>query len=224
MGSPDSEVGRDADEGPRTTVTLSKGFWMGTYEVTQQEYTNAMGSNPSYFTSSLDQPVEFVSWNDAITYCSTLTSRERTSDRIPGNYAYRLPTEAEWEYACRAGTTTRFSYGDDLGYANLTAYAWYVDNSGSTTHPVGGKLPNPWGLYDMYGNVWEWCQDWHASSYSGGSVTDPAGPGTGSMRVVRGGSYYYGGVACRSANRGAMEQTGSRYDAGFRVVLTRTGP
>ncbi len=207
MGSPDSEVGRDADEGPQTTVTLSRGFWMGTYEVTQQEYINVMGSNPSYFTSSLDQPVEFMSWADATNYCSTLTQHERTGGRIPGNYAYRLPTEAEWEYACRAGTTTRFSYGDDPGYASLTAYAWYVDNSGNTTHSVGGKLPNPWGLYDMYGNVWEWCQDWYAA-YPGGSITDPAvSPTTGTMPIVRGGSYYYGGAPARSANRGAIESS-----------------
>jgi formylglycine-generating enzyme required for sulfatase activity len=224
MGSPDSEVDRDADEGPQTTVTIRRGFWMGRYEVTQREYIDLIGSNPSYHTNSLNQPVGFLTWDEATAYCAALTQRERTSGRIPGDYAYRLPKEAEWECACRAGTTTRFSYGDDPGYAALGEYAWYVENSGDTTHPVGGKLPNPWGLYDMYGNVWEFCQDWYGNSYSGGSVTDPQGPATGTMHILRGSSYYYAGRPCRSANRGAMETAGKRWDVGFRVVLARTEP
>ena len=112
--------------------------------------------------------METVSWYDATNYCGELTERERAAGRIATNSVYRLPTEAEWEYACRAGTSTRFSYGDDPGYTNLTNYAWYGDNSGGTTHPVGQKLPNPWGLYDMHGNVWEWCQDWWSDTYPGG--------------------------------------------------------
>jgi formylglycine-generating enzyme required for sulfatase activity len=225
MGSPDSEVDRSTNEAPQTTVTLSRGFWMGTYEVTQQEFSDVMGTNPSHFTGSLDRPVEFLSWTDANNYCDILTQRERAAGRIPGNHVYRLPTEAEWEYACRARTTMRFSYGDDPGYVNLAAYAWYLDNGADTTHPVGGKLPNPWGLYDMYGNVWEWCQDWLAA-YPGGSVTDPVvGSATGSNPIVRGGSYAYGGAICRSAKRGAMSPpTGMRWDVGLRAVLVRTGP
>ncbi len=220
MGSPSSETDRWTNEGPQTTVTLRRGFWMGTYEVTQREYVDLTGGNPSHFTSSLDLPVEFMSWTDATDYCKILTQRERTAGRIPGSFAYRLPTEAEWEYACRAQTTTRFSYGDDPGYGSLATYGWYIDNSGDTTHQVGGKLPNPWGLYDMHGNVWEWCQDW-LSSYPGGSVIDPlVSPPTGSYPIVRGGSYYYGGAICRSAKRGAMDPpTGMRWDVGFRVVL-----
>jgi formylglycine-generating enzyme required for sulfatase activity len=226
MGSPTSEVDRNINEGPQTTVTLTRGFWMGTYAVTQREYTNLMSSNPSYFTDSLDEPVEFMPWTDATNYCYLLTQRERTAGRIPANYQYQLPTEAEWEYACRAGTTTRFSYGDDPGYANLGAYAWYADNSGSATHPVGQKLPNPWGLYDMHGNVWEWCQDWRAT-YPGGSVTNPLVlPSlTATNPVLRGGSYYFAGQYLRSAQRGAMSPpTGMRYDVGLREVLARTVP
>lgn len=224
MGSPVSEVDRDADEGPQTTVTFTKGHWIGAYEVTQQEYSDVTGTNPSFFNDAPDRPVEFLSWEDATNYCATLTERERTAGRIPSNYEYRLPTEAEWEYTCRAGTTTRFSYGDDIGYASLGDYAWYDANSSNMTQRVGRKLPNPWGLYDTYGNVWEWCQDWYADAYSGGSVIDPMGPATGSMRVVRGGSYYFGGAPCRSANRGAVAQDGSRYDLGFRVVLAPVLP
>jgi formylglycine-generating enzyme required for sulfatase activity len=225
MGSPTNEVDRSADEGPQTTVTLTQGFWIGTYAVTQLEYTNLMGANPSYFTDSLDEPVEFMPWTDATNYCYTLTQREQAAGRIPANYQYRLPTEAESEYACRAGTTTRFSYGDDPGYSNLTYYAWYTNNSGMTTHPVGQKLPNPWGLYDMHGNVWEWCQDWFAT-YPGGSVTNPVvNPPTGSNPIVRGGSYYFPGANLRSAQRGAMSPlTGYRYDVGLREVLGRIGP
>ena len=155
MGSPTNEVDRDDREGPQTAVTISHGFWMGKYEVTQGEYLAVMGSNPSRFTGDTNRPVEQVSWNDATNYCGQLTQRERTAGRIATNSVYRLPTAAEWEYACRAWTSTRFSYGDDPGYTNLTNYAWYWDDSGETTHPVGQKLANPWRLYDIHGNVWE---------------------------------------------------------------------
>jgi len=128
-----------------------------------------------------------VSWYDATAYCDALTQRERAAGRIATNRVYRLPTEAEWEYACRGWTSTRFSYGDDPGYTNLTNCAWYDGNSGRTTHPVGQKLPNPWGLYDMHGNVWEWCLDWWSDSLPGGIALDPQGPATGSDRVLRGG-------------------------------------
>jgi formylglycine-generating enzyme required for sulfatase activity len=180
MGSPSNEVDRAYYEGPQTEVIISHGFWMGKYEVTQGEYLAVMGNNPSFFTGDTNLPVNSVSWFDATNYCATLTQGEQALGRIPTNCAYRLPTEAEWEYACRAWTSDRrFSYGDDPGYTNLTNYAWYADNSGQTPHPVGQKLPNPWGLYDMYGNVWEWCQDWYGQ-YPGGIVVDPQGPGDGS--------------------------------------------
>jgi formylglycine-generating enzyme required for sulfatase activity len=149
------------------------------------------------------RPVESVSWEDAVAYCAALTEREREAGRIAANAVYRLPTEAEWEYACRAWTSTRFSYGDDPGYTNLTHYAWYYDNSEGQTHPVGQKLPNPWGLHDMHGNVWEWCQD-RFDYYAGGIALDPQGPSVGSDRVVRGGSWrgwFEGAGRCRSAYR-----------------------
>ena len=188
MGSPEDEVDRYYWEGPQTAVTISRGYWLGKYEVTQGEYLAVMGSNPSYFTGNPNSPVETVSWYDATDYCTKLTQRERAAGRIATNCVYRLPTEAEWEYGCRAWTSTRFSYGDDPGYTELTKYAWYSDNSSGETHPVGQKLPNPWGLYDMHGNVWEWCQDW-LDLYLGGIAVDPQGRSTGSARVTRGGNW-----------------------------------
>ena len=144
--------------------------------------------------------MEQVSWNDAVAYCAALTTRGRNAGRIPADYEYRLPTEAEWEYACRSGTTTAFSYGNDNppDYDSLTHYGWYSGNSGGTTHPVGQKLPNAWGLYDMHGNVWEWCQDWYTQLLPGGSVTDPTAPRVGSNRMMRGGCWS-NDDRCRSA-------------------------
>jgi formylglycine-generating enzyme required for sulfatase activity len=222
MGSPTNEVDRYANEGPQTQVTLTRGFFLGRYEVTQGEYLAVMGSNPSYFTGDTNRPVERVSWHDATNYCARLTAQERLAGRLPAGWAYRLPTEAEWEYACRAGTTNRFYYGDDPGYTQLANYAWYSANSGSTTHPVGGKLPNRWGLYDMAGNVWEWCSDWYGA-YPGGSVTDPQGPASGSNRVVRGGSWSFNAFHCRSASRYG-DPASRGFDIGFRVVLAPGQP
>jgi formylglycine-generating enzyme required for sulfatase activity len=170
--------------------------------------------------------VEQVSWNDATAYCAALTQRERVAGRIGTNVVYRLPTEAEWEYACRGWTSTRFSYGDDPGYTNLTNYAWYGGNSGGTTHPVGQKLPNPWGLYDMHGNVWEWCQDWYGE-YAGGIAVDPRGLDSGSFRVIRGGSWASRDVIawnCRSAIRDLSSPDIWDYHFGFRVVLAPGQP
>ena len=197
MGSPTNEVDRLDNEGPQTVVTLTKGFYMSKYKVTQKDYQWVIGGYPSVFTGDFSRPVETVSWEDATNYCARLTQRERAARLIPPNSVYRLPTEAEWEYACRAWTSTRFSYGDDPSYMSLAKYAWYLDNSGHTTHPVGQKLPNPWGLYDMHGGLWEWCQDWYGP-YPGGSVIDPQGPATGSYRVFRGGSW---GCGRRNADR-----------------------
>ena len=225
MGSPPNEVGRMVGEGPQTTVTISRGFWMGKYEVTQGEYLAVMGSNPSQFTGDSNRPVEQVTWYDARNYCATLTQRERAAGRIATNIAYRLPTEAEWEYACRGWTSDRrFNYGDDLGYSNLTQHAWYEGNSGFTTHPVGLKLPNFWGLYDMYGNVYEWCQDW-SGTYPGGIAVDPQGLATGSLRAIRGGSWFDSAGFCRSALRLPFGYPSSGdWDFGFRVVLAPGQP
>jgi formylglycine-generating enzyme required for sulfatase activity len=223
MGSPDTEVDRHSDEGPQTHVTLTRGFFMGRYEVTQWEYLSVIGSNPSYFPGDTNRPVERVNWYDAMGYCAQLTAREQLAGRLPAGWAYRLPTEAEWEYASRAGSTNRFSYGDDPGYTQLANYAWYSDISGSTTHAVGGKLPNRWGLYDMSGNVYEWCSDWHGT-YPGGSVTDPQGSGSGGARVICGGDWGSGGGDCRSARRTGGIPSNGEFNIGFRVVLALGQP
>ena len=220
MGSPTNEVDRSSVEGPQTSVVISRGFWMGKYEVTQGEYLAVMGRNPSDFDGDTNRPVETVSWFDATNYCGTLTQRERAAGRIGTNSVYRLPTEAEWEYACRGWTSDRrFSYGDDPGYTSLANYAWYNGNGGGTTHPVGQKLPNPWGLYDMYGNVWEWCQDWWSYNLPGGIAIDPQGPTTGSYRVVRGGGWDTYGWGCRSAIRDGHGPSYRDRSIGFRDVL-----
>ena len=231
MGSPTNEVDRFDNEGPQTAVTISRGFWMGKYEVTQGEYLAVMGSNPSYFqppdySADTNRPVEQLNWFDATDYCVALTQRERAAGRIGTNSVYRLPTEAEWEYACRGWTSTRFSYGDDPGYTNLANYEWYADNSGGMTHPVGQKLANPWGLYDMGGNVLEWCQDWWGD-YPGGIALDPQGPPAGSDRVARGGYWLYWipyARYCRSAYRYVYNPVNRLYFCGFRVVLAPGQP
>jgi formylglycine-generating enzyme required for sulfatase activity len=222
MGSPTNEVGRFSDEGPQTTVTIGQGFWIAKNLVTQQEYQSVMGSNPSFYTGDPALPVEQVSWMDATNYCAQRTVQDRVAGRIPAGCFYRLPTEAEWEYACRAGTTTRFSYGDDPGYTNLANHAWYSVNS-TSTHVVGQKPANAWGLFDMHGNVLEWCQDWY-DAYPGGTVTDPQGPATGDYRVLRGGSWAVPASLCRSACRFDDDSAAAYNEYGFRVVLVASGP
>jgi len=224
MGSPLNEVDRLADEGPQTVVTLTKGFLMGKYNVTQGEYLAITGNNPSYFNTNngygldLTRPVDRVSWYDATNYCGLLTQREAAAGRLPEGAQYRLPTEAEYEYACRAWTSDRrLYYGDDPGYTQLTNYEWYDANSGGMTHPVGQKLPNAWGLYDMAGHASTWCQDWYGP-YPGGTVTDPHGPLYGSERVNRGGSWSGGAENCRSAVRFHYTPD-TKYRFGFRIVL-----
>ena len=219
MGSPRSEPGRSSDE-VQHQVTVSS-FYMGKYEVTQKEYQEVMGSNPSYFKGD-NLPVENVSWYDAVEYCNKRSVKEGLTSAytINGSYVswnrnangYRLPTEAEWEYACRAGTTTPYYTGNSVGGAG-----WYKDNSGGQTHPVGEKRPNPWGLYDMHGNVWEWCWDWYGS-YSAGAQTDPVGASSGSLRVFRGGSWGSNGLNLRSAYRLYNAPTRRYYYLGFRLL------
>ena len=192
MGSPSSEKARNSNEGPVHRVTISKAFYMGKYEVTQEQWREVMGTNLSDFKGD-DLPVERVSWNDIQEFIKKLNERESTNK-------YCLPSEAEWEYATRAGTTTSYSFGDSS--SDLGDYAWYYSNSGDKLHPVGQKQPNPWGLYDMQGNVWEWVQDLYHSSYDGAPTDGSAWEdNSSSLRVIRGGQCVSFVRNCRSAVR-----------------------
>jgi len=215
MGRYAGEQDSNSDEDPQHQVTLTQGFWMGKYEVTQAQWQAVMGSNPSYFTGDMSRPVESISWDDITQPNGFL---DKLNQANPG-LTFRLPTEAEWEYACRAGTTTRFYWGDDPSYSQIGTYAWYYDNSGDTTHPVGQKTPNAWGLYDMSGNVWEWCQDWYGS-YAAGAVSDPQGPSTGTFRVLRGGCWNYVVRFCRSAPRLSYSPDSRSFVSGVRLCVS----
>ena len=201
------------------SVTLTRDFWLGKYEVTQGEYAALMGKNPSRFPGDPNRPVEKLSYFDAVSYCSALTKRERDAGRLPVGYEYRLPSEAEWEYACRAGTTNLFSFGDAVTEADQ--YAWTAENSQAITHPVGQKRPNPWGLHDVHGNVWEWCLDWF-EKYPAANVTDPSGPTNGKFKVFRGGGLNNDIEFARSANRFMMSPSNGIYFVGFRVALSQS--
>lgn len=216
MGSPSDEPERGDNESQHK-VTISKPFYMQTTEVTQGQWEAVMGNNPSEFKDcGEDCPVENVSWYDAQKFIKKL-------NRMTGNF-YRLPTEAEWEYACRAGTTTPFYTGNCLSTNQANYYGDYPmpgcdkGKYRNKTVPVASFSPNPWGLYDMHGNVYEWCQDWYDSDYPGGHVTDPEGPSSGDYRVLRGGSWGDDAGYCRSANRGNYSPGGRNDDIGFRLV------
>ena len=202
MGSSSGE----SDEKPVHSVTLSA-FNIGKYEVTQAQWKAVMGNNPSSFTGCDDCPVDNVSWNDVQQYISKLNSQTGKN--------YRLPTEAEWEYSAKGGKSSKgYTYS---GSNNLNAVAWYTDNSGSKTHAVGGKKANELGIYDMAGNVWEWCSDWYGT-YNRYSETNPTGASSGQIRVLRGGSWYYDASSCRAAKR-VRNDPDYRYSLGFRLVL-----
>ena len=225
MGSPSSEPGRFNDEGPQHQVTVSS-FYMGKYEVTQKEYQEVMGTNPSSFKGD-NLPVECVSWFDAVEYCNALSRKEgltpaytisgsgdnRTVTWNRSANGYRLPTEAEWEYACRAGTTTAYNTGVNIN--NNTG--WYEDNSAGSTQEAGQKPANAWGLYDMHGNVWEWCWDWYGD-YTSGTQTDPVGASSGSYRMDRGGGWDDSARYVRSACRGYSTPSIRIYNLGFRLA------
>jgi formylglycine-generating enzyme required for sulfatase activity len=243
MGSKEHEL-------PVHVVRIS-GFYMDSTDVTQGEFKELMGFNPSCFTGDSMRPVEMVTWFDAVLYCNARSRADGfdtvysyTSKKIAGDkscsdlggveidfmkHGYRLPTEAEWEYACRAGSTTEYYWGgsypprtaDDT--AAIDANAWWHHNSANTTHPVAHKKPNAWGLYDMSGNVWQWCNDWYDSWYdsaSPGNRSDPTGPSTGRYRVLRGGSWYSAGriYILRSAYREYADPEGGYRRDGFRCV------
>jgi formylglycine-generating enzyme required for sulfatase activity len=230
MGSLDSDTDAYDDEKPQHRVQISRPFYLGRYTVTQAQYAAVTGENPSHFEGSNDLPVENVSWDDAIAFCDTLSKREglkpyyQSGSVAPlGAESYRLPTEAEWEYACQAGVNTRYSFGDDS--ASVGDFAWYSRNAKSKTHPVGQKRPNPWGLYDMHGNVWEWCRDGYAAHYYNESpVADPLGPPQSLDRVFRGGGWHDDPRDCRRAFRGGITPE-FRYDfLGFRVARSFPPP
>jgi formylglycine-generating enzyme required for sulfatase activity len=224
MGSPFNEQGRDPDEGPQTKASIPHGFWMGRHEVTQAEYEDVMGTNPSLSTADPNRPVDRVNWFEAMEYCARLTKLQEGARLLPKGYAFRLPTEAEWEYCCRAGSTTRYCFGEDLSDSDLSSFAWFTRNSDFMSHPVGTKKPNAWGLYDMHGNVWEWCLNRWDGPLPGGSITNTPKAEEGGLRVARGGSWLYEAKACRSANRDDYGASNRCSDVGFRVVLAPTRP
>ncbi len=228
MGSPMTEKDRDDSE-VQHEVTLTQGFWIGKTEVTQAQWSAIMGTKLAYFPAKTvvrwkvlkwqvpvwrqdflanrwQLPVETVSWDDCQDFCKKTGS------------GFRLPTEAEWEYACRAGST-----GPIAGTGVLNEMGWYCGNSADKTHQVGRKKPNAWGLYDMHGNVWEWCQDW-CERYPADAETDPTGPVAGGRRARRGGSWFSSSWFCRSAYRSRNEPDDSSEDLGFRVVLPAVRP
>jgi len=202
------------NEHPQRKVKLTRGFWIGESEVTQAQYQAVMGSNPSHAKGD-NLPVEMVSWPDAMEFCKKLSEKEGRT--------YTLPTEAQWEYAARAGTDTAYSFGDDVSL--LGEYAWFGSDSGWKTNPVKTKKPNAFGLYDVHCNVWEWCRDWYQSSYDGLDNLDPTGPQSGKARVARGGTWHKYAGNCRSAVREAHNPDArNRYlNVGFRVVLLLAG-
>ncbi len=219
MGSQKEELARNDDEILRK-VTLTKGFYMGIYTVTQDEWMKLMEKNPSKFTGAGNLPVEQVNWND----CQEFIAKLRAKDHKP----YRLPTEAEWEYACRAGTTTPFWCGNTISTEQANYNGGYVYGDGKKgvyrgkTTPVGSFAPNPWGLYDMHGNVWQWCEDWFERRPKDGKmqeVTDPIGK-IGGSHILRGGSWIDNPLECRSAYRGGSAPAMRHSLVGFRLCFS----
>ena len=223
MGSPPSPFDTDlaSDEEPEREVTITSGFWLGKFEVTQRQWESVMALQPwaaqPHVELSWTNPACYVSWNDAQELVARL-------NQVTGEDTYRLPTEAEWEYACRAGTVTQWSFGNDEG--DLDEHGWYFDNAWDDdldwAQPVGGKMANPWGLFDMHGNLYEWCWDWYGP-YAAGSQIDPAGPDAGEARVVRGGAFFQAAQHARSADRSDRPPGYQYYDVGLRLVMEPEG-
>ncbi|NUM53711.1 MAG: formylglycine-generating enzyme family protein [Candidatus Hydrogenedentes bacterium] len=218
MGRHLGESGSLPSEDPAHTVTFAKGFWISKFEVTQKQWKDVMGFNPSFhqgagYPNADDRPVDNVSWYDAQDFIDELNAAN------PKRH-FRLPSEAEWEYACRAGTMTRFYWGEDNKTKKIDRFAWFQMNSGGETNPAGLKKGNEWHLFDMSGNVWEWVQDTFQSTYNGAPVDGSAWVVSGStQRTVRGGSWYNNSMVCRSAYRGGMGPDGHYGDYGFRIVV-----
>jgi formylglycine-generating enzyme required for sulfatase activity len=217
MGSPADEKGRGNDE-TRVDVKLTRGFWIAKYEVTQRDWKNlnrslqpAINADPA----KENHPVTEVPWDEAMAFCQKLTDQERDQGRIPDEWKFSLPTEAQWEYACRAGTQDAYYFGKRE--SGLRENAWYRVNSGDATHPVGEKPPNQFGLHDMYGNVFEWCRDSYVEALPGGS--DPEVTIENGRKVRRGGNFNSPAIWCRSAHRGSGRQAGGGDRIGFRIAI-----
>jgi len=217
MGSPATADRGLAEDRPQHRVKITRPFYLGLCEVTQIQYQRVMGNNPSRFlVGGPSAPVDQVAWYDALEFCRRLSAlpKEKSAGRV-----YRLPTEAEWEYACRAGTATRWFFGDNE--SEFGFFGWHRQNCGQQTRPVAQKRPNAWGLYDMCGNVWEWCNDRYGSGYYANSpIDDPTGPASGSTRMLRGGSWYHPSKLCRSAVRHAFPADNRNRETGFRVAMS----
>ncbi len=210
MGSPDLDKDAPADEKPQHRVRITKPFYLGKYLVTQEQWQAVMG-NPRGSIKGPKNPVESVSWDECQEFLQQL-------DKQPGGGKFHLPTEAQWEYACRAGSSAKYFFGNKE--SELDDYAWYRKNSHITSHPVGEKKPNAWGLYDMYGNVWEWCADRYSDEYYARSpADDPTGPAKGTGRVVRGGSWDAPALRCRSARRAPFYPERGDYLLGLRIAF-----
>ena len=224
IGSPAGEKDHQANE-EQVAVTLTKPFLLGKYEVTQGQWNKVMGTEPwlnrgNNVQIGEDNAATYVDWNDATAFCRRLTDLERKAGELKAGESYRLPTEAEWEYACRAGTTTAYSFGDDE--KQLGEYAWFDSNTAGEqyTHKVGLKKSNPWGLHDMHGNVAEWCSDWYYGKLIGG--TDPVVPEWGSFRVFRGGDWWSRPSGCRTASRLSSVPSDRNFGLGFRVARSQS--
>jgi len=240
MGSPESEQDRSSVEGPQTQVIFTQGFWIGRNEVTAAEFQSVMGGGlgnyvghrlVEYYRGSPNSPVLNVSWASATGFCSRLTELHQRAGKLPDNHVFRLPTEAEWEYGCRAGSTTRFGFGDDPTYALINQYAWVSGNTFPSEHPqpVCTKLPNSWGVHDMHGSAAEWCLDWMGPRYPGGIITNGIAwsasvlPDGGRVVAFRGGDWRTDAAFCRSASRARSIETPGEprglVNVGFRLVL-----
>lgn len=209
LGSPNTEEGHEEIESPRHRVVIARGFHMSSTPVTRAQWEAVMGPSPATPSQQASHPATEISWDDAQRFLVRLSEA-----LVAGSV--RLPTEAEWEYACRAGSSGRYAGGDSE--ADLDRLGWYAANSRGATHPVGEKAPNAWGLYDMHGNVFEWCQDWDGS-YAPGEQTDPSGPPSGDKKILRGGCFTCPPPYCRSANRYSAPPDRRSGNFGFRVVL-----
>ena len=225
MGSPLDEKGRDAKEG-QVEVKLTEGFWLGQTEITQSQWTELMGTSPWRGKSNVREgnnfAASFISWEDANSFVEKLNSKEHDSGALPNDWEYSLPTEAQWEYACRGGKKSAFSFGDDPSEFHI--YGWSAENAfekgEAYSHEVGKKRPNEFGLHDMHGNVWEWCKDNFSAEFSGG--TNPVIDNGGPLRANRGGGWNFATKCCRSASRLSDAANSCYNNLGFRIALVRS--